>query len=256
MRTGRMYTNRDGKSRYEDILIPWTHSGTKPAVTVDAYRSNFGVTWDRKTDYHHAAQQQLLVVLTGWLDITTSDGLTEHFFPGDFFFATDMTGDGHITTTGDECTRARIFVTSWMPQRGVMQNTPQVPAEKHKVRGKYVHLYTEPDGNTHFKDLEGLFPPKGTTGFKAHLFELSAARFRGGASERSIHHSRGRQVAMFLSGQEEVTASDGNKRTFTTGDILVVDDFKGKGHASKTSPDGRSIVLALKDESKVPGVNA
>jgi uncharacterized cupin superfamily protein len=42
-----------------------------------------------------------------------------------------------------------------------------------------------------------------------------------------------------LEGMVEITVSDGEVRTFVPGDIVLVSDTTGKGHASH-SPDGKA----------------
>ena len=49
-----------------------------------------------------------------------------------------------------------------------------------------------------------------------------------------------------MSGEWEITASDGEVRTFSTGDVLLVEDTKGKGHASRVISDDDSLALLVK----------
>jgi quercetin dioxygenase-like cupin family protein len=48
---------------------------------------------------HHAPAQQLVVILSGILEVTTSDNKTRQWCAGDVVFADDLTGKGHKTRT-------------------------------------------------------------------------------------------------------------------------------------------------------------
>jgi hypothetical protein len=48
-----------------------------------------------------------------------------------------------------------------------------------------------------------------------------------------------------LSGQFEVEASDGAKRTFRAGDVLLVADTNGKGHCTRVSGGREANVFVV-----------
>ena len=48
-----------------------------------------------------APQRQIVVVLDGTLEVTTGDGATRRFGPGNAFLADDMASRGHLTRTID-----------------------------------------------------------------------------------------------------------------------------------------------------------
>ena len=56
-------------------------------------------------DWHHAPRRQFVTVLTSLVEVTTGDGQTRRFGPGDVVLAEDTTGTGHITTVvgASEC---------------------------------------------------------------------------------------------------------------------------------------------------------
>lgn len=49
-------------------------------------------------DWHPAPQRQLIIVLSGELEVRVSDGEVHRFRPGDFLLVEDTTGKGHIST--------------------------------------------------------------------------------------------------------------------------------------------------------------
>ncbi len=46
---------------------------------------------------HNAPQPQYIIYLEGEVEVTASGGETRRFKPGDVLFATDLTGEGHIS---------------------------------------------------------------------------------------------------------------------------------------------------------------
>lgn len=50
---------------------------------------------------------------------------------------------------------------------------------------------------------------------------------------------------VFLSGQQTIEASNGEKRTFGAGDVLLIQDAHGKGHRTYGEQAGCSLILTL-----------
>lgn len=59
------------------------------------------------------------------------------------------------------------------------------------------------------------------------------------------HNAPYKQYIFYLSGAVEVTASNGQQKIFTAGDILLVEDVFGKGHTTRILKSGSSIILTL-----------
>jgi len=59
------------------------------------------------------------------------------------------------------------------------------------------------------------------------------------------HPSSGRNMFMVLSGEWEVTASDGETRRFGIGSVLLVEDTSGKGHKSRVASDVESLAVMV-----------
>ena len=61
------------------------------------------------SDWHPAPRRQFVVLLTGAVEVTVSDGETRPFGPGSVFLVEDTAGAGHRTRAleSDEC----LFVT-------------------------------------------------------------------------------------------------------------------------------------------------
>jgi quercetin dioxygenase-like cupin family protein len=115
-------------------------------------------------------------------------------------------------------------------------------------------LYSTADGESHFEnttealqliDLIPSAPP-------LHLSKTTPATeftFFGAPAgwESDWHPSNARNLFLVVSGEWEVTASDGETRKFTVGDCLLVEDTIGKGHQSRvtSSQDSLSILIRL-----------
>ena len=120
------------------------------------------------------------------------------------------------------------------------------------MKASYVRLFTDDRGESHFQDVvtdlgrlnfaHGIPPLFGSYGFAA-----SESSFFGAPSgwESDWHPSSGRHLFAVLTGIWEVTASDGETRTFSKGDVLLVEDTTGKGHTSKVTSAEDSLALLI-----------
>ena len=107
----------------------------------------------------------------------------------------------------------------------------------------YARLYTGEDNETHFEDVNVTFvyqdygtkiptvwfPQDGIMEAEGFHFVSMPAGWDGG----EWHPAPRRQFILPLSGEMEFQASDGEKRVFGPGDVLLVEDTVGKGHISK-----------------------
>jgi|SRR5262245_15718402 hypothetical protein len=123
-------------------------------------------------------------------------------------------------------------------------------------RAKYIRLYADENGESHFEDLEMVLVP---VDFAPPAAPLHIAQFRptarslwvgapAGWAGETPHPAPQRLIFCLLQGEYEVTASDGSVRSFPTGSVLLLEDTWGKGHSTRiTSPENVlifSVVLA------------
>ncbi len=106
---------------------------------------------------------------------------------------------------------------------------------------KYVTLYTDNNGASHFKDVEVGFelvnfaPPAPPVGLSDYLLASRFVFFKTPSGwYGDWHPPPKRQFFCCLSGKFEVTASDGEVRVFRSGDVFLLEDTTGKGHKSRT----------------------
>lgn len=106
---------------------------------------------------------------------------------------------------------------------------------------RITRVYASEDGESHFAELEVPLHDGGAIG---RLSEALAARqviFRENAPDYDYdwHCAPQRQLIVLLDGAIELEVSDGEKRSFRGGDVLLVEDTSGRGHRTRTT-DGRT----------------
>lgn len=113
MHVTRLYTGDDGHSHFEDVPIemvdqemqgqlsdPWSASAVQ-------FREVGG---DYALDYHCAPRRQLVVNLTGSVEIEVGSGECRVLGPGTILLAEDTTGHGHISRNVDGQPRTCLFI--------------------------------------------------------------------------------------------------------------------------------------------------
>ena len=119
-----------------------------------------------------------------------------------------------------------------------------------EMRLKYVRLYGDDSGDTHFKDEElvmteaGYAPPAPPLWVGPHekATGVTVIGFPPGWFG-DLHPAPRAQWMMIMSGSIEVAVTDGEKRTYPAGTIAFLDDVGSKGHSSRTVGDELSIVM-------------
>ena len=113
MEVVRIYTGDDGESHFEDVdveLDDWGKAGSIsppwPATGVQ-FRE---VDGDYLLDFHVAPRRQLVVNLTGSVEIELGSGERRVLGPGSILLAEDTTGRGHISRSVGSEPRTCLFV--------------------------------------------------------------------------------------------------------------------------------------------------
>ena len=117
---------------------------------------------------------------------------------------------------------------------------------------KYTRLYADGDGESHFEDVACELLPANVVAssppmdFSEALEAEQFAFMRAPTGWSSDWHpSSARNFFVVLSGEWEVTASDGETRRFRFGSTLLVEDTAGKGHSSRVITESLSAVVQL-----------
>lgn len=121
-----------------------------------------------------------------------------------------------------------------------------------KIDMRIARLYSGDDGESHFEDVEieldltDYAPPAPplylSTKSSANQFAFMKAP-AGWSSD--WHPSSARNLFLVLSGEWQVTASDGESRTFSVGSVLLVEDTTGKGHSSRVTSKADSLAAMV-----------
>jgi hypothetical protein len=100
---------------------------------------------------------------------------------------------------------------------------------------RVVRIYTGPDNQSHFEDIEVPLKDAGKTGFLSELVKVNGLVFRytTGDYNYDFHPAPRRQYVVNLEGAVEIEVGDGTKRILGAGDILLAEDTTGQGHISR-----------------------
>jgi hypothetical protein len=121
---------------------------------------------------------------------------------------------------------------------------------------KYVRLYADKNGDSHFEEVEVAmspvnFAPPAPPLDVSCLMPSTNVGFLGAPAgwDGSPHPAPRRLLFIFLTGGTEITASDGEVRRFGPGNVVLVEDTSGKGHASRVLgyDYGIAVIVQLAD---------
>lgn len=100
---------------------------------------------------------------------------------------------------------------------------------------RVVRIYTGPDNQSHFEDIEVPLKDAGKVGFLSEVVNATGVVFRVTTGEYNydFHPAPRRQYVVNLEGEVEIEVGDGTKRILRTGDILLAEDTTGQGHISR-----------------------
>lgn len=113
----------------------------------------------------------------------------------------------------------------------------------------YTRIYNDNNGDSHFEDVNILLSDHGIIGQLSEIYPVKSVQFRENGPDYNwdFHTAPDRQFIILLDGEIEITTSLGEVRNFKGGDIILVEDIKGKGHKTKNikSQLRRSIFIQI-----------
>jgi len=114
---------------------------------------------------------------------------------------------------------------------------------------RVVRLYTGPDNQSHFEDLDVPLEDLGKIGFLSEHVKATCVVFRetAGDYDYGFHTAPRRQYVVNLEGEVEIEVGDGTRRILRSGDILLAEDTTGQGHISRAvaGKPRRSLFITL-----------
>ena len=110
-------------------------------------------------------------------------------------------------------------------------------------------IFSDSRGDSHFEEIEIPLKDAGKIGRLSVRFPATGIIFRENDAgyDYDWHTAPQRQYIILLDGEIEIEVSDGEKRRFRGGDILLVEDTGGKGHKTRVTNNQprRSIFVAI-----------
>ena len=109
-------------------------------------------------------------------------------------------------------------------------------------------IYADEAGESHFEQLAFHSMGEDVVAGMSKCHTQSFVLFRETeSSSPDWHCAPQRQLVILLDGKVEVLVSDGEKRTFETGDIILAEDTHGKGHLTTVLTEGvrKSLFIPL-----------
>ena len=110
---------------------------------------------------------------------------------------------------------------------------------------KVTRIYSGPDNESHFEDLEIELEHNGDMEVSA-IQPAQGILFRRASTTHvhSYHPAPRRQYVITLSGAVEIEPGDGTVRRFGPGDVMLADDTTGHGHITRVvSKEPRTYVM-------------
>jgi hypothetical protein len=110
-------------------------------------------------------------------------------------------------------------------------------------------IFSDEDGESHFEDVMIPLLNQGEIGFLSESQPAKSIIFREvlPSYNYDFHCAPQRQYIVLLDGGVEIETSLGEKRSFETGEILLMEDTSGKGHKTKNleSKTRKSIFITI-----------
>jgi len=114
---------------------------------------------------------------------------------------------------------------------------------------RITRVYADEHGESHFADEDIQLRDAGPIGHLSEAIPAKSLIFRKNdpGYDYDWHVAPRRQFIVLLDGAIEIEVSDGTRRTFRGGEVLLVEDVTGRGHRTRhVEPrERRSLFIAL-----------
>lgn len=117
---------------------------------------------------------------------------------------------------------------------------------------KITRIYNDNQGKSHFGDIDIPLSDGGPIGLLSEKYSADKVIFRETPADYHFewHCAPARQLLFILKGRVEFTVSNGERRVFGGGDVLLLEDTEGEGHCSKALfNEIRHSIFVTLDES-------
>ena len=105
-------------------------------------------------------------------------------------------------------------------------------------------IFPGDDGESHMEEMSLYDHPE--LGALTNLSEVRVQQFDG-TRKRDFNPLPERRLIIDLSGEVEITTTDGSKQIFRAGDIRLMEDVAGRGHAHVDLSPSSAVYVLLTD---------
>ena len=105
-------------------------------------------------------------------------------------------------------------------------------------------IFSDSDGESHIEELRLEDHPE--LGAMTNVSEVKVQKFNGNR-DMPLHPLPERRLIVHLSGEVEITTSDGSKQILRAGDVRLMEDVTGKGHAHLDLTPSEAVYIILND---------
>ena len=105
-------------------------------------------------------------------------------------------------------------------------------------------IFSDSDGDSHIEELRLEDHPE--LGAMTNVSEVKVQKFDG-SRDMPLHPLPERRLIVHLSGEVEITTSDGSKQILRAGDVRLMEDVTGKGHAHLDLTPSEAVYIILND---------
>ena len=105
-------------------------------------------------------------------------------------------------------------------------------------------IFSDSDGESHIEELRLEDHPE--LGAMTNVSEVKVQKFDG-SRDMPLHPLPERRLIVHLSGDVEITTSDGSKQILRAGDVRLMEDVTGKGHAHLDLTPSEAVYIILND---------
>ena len=119
--------------------------------------------------------------------------------------------------------------------RSIREALPTVHITLQGESMRLHNLYTDANGESHFRDIEVEWAEERRGSKLSKRLPATGIIFRETLPDNSLdwHPAPRRQYIVNLEAGVKITASDGESRVISTGEVILVEDTTGKGHLSQ-----------------------
>lgn len=96
-------------------------------------------------------------------------------------------------------------------------------------------VFADESGDSHFEEMEFPLTDQGLIGWLSAKIAVKSLQFRQNSADYNwdFHTVPEKQFVVLLDGGIEIETSLGLKKTFNSGEILLLEDITGKGHRTR-----------------------